>query len=163
MDDSAHVEVLLCGISAALRGTRVLVSYSEMSARASTTFTAICTERLFAHLGSNTWLLTGSQASQAIETQRTMPDWLGLSSNQWTAGSSEALHESSDLAGLAATNDMHDTQDVRFTDKIDKAESIRFRSGFQTSFTAGFQHTELRTTKYITNRMKIIDNRLGWC
>ena len=41
--------VRLCGISAALRETRVLVSSSEMSARSSITFTSIRTERLFAH------------------------------------------------------------------------------------------------------------------
>jgi len=62
VDDSGHVKVRLChircgsvtlvrlcGISAALRETRVLVSSSEMSARSSITFTSIRTERLFAH------------------------------------------------------------------------------------------------------------------
>jgi len=49
VDDSGHVNVRLCGISAALQETRVLVSSSEMSVQSSITFTSICTERLFAH------------------------------------------------------------------------------------------------------------------
>jgi hypothetical protein len=150
--------VRLCGISAALRETCVLVSSSERSARSSITFTSIHMERLFAHIGSNTRHLTASQASEAIETQRTMADSLGLSSNQWTAGGSEISHESSDFTALPATHDTHDTHDVSFTDKIDKAASIRFSSRFKTSTTAGFQPTELCTTEYITNRMKIIDD-----
>jgi len=56
---------------------------------------------------------------------------------------------------------MHDTHDVSFTDKIDKAESIRFSSRFKTSTTAGFQPTELRTKEYITHRLKIIDDGHG--
>jgi len=151
----------LCGISAALQETRVLVSSSEMSARSSTTFTSIRTERLFAHIGSNTRLLTVSQASEAIETQRTMPDSLGSSSNHWTAGGSETSQKTSDFTALPAMHDMHDMQDVSFTDKIDKAESIRFTSRFKTSTTAGFQPTELCTTEYITNRMKLIDESPG--
>ena len=43
--------VRLCGISAALRETRILVNSSEMSARSSISFTSIRTERLFAHSG----------------------------------------------------------------------------------------------------------------
>ena len=39
----------LCGISAALRETCVLVNSSEMSPGSSMTLTAIRTERLFAH------------------------------------------------------------------------------------------------------------------
>jgi len=140
---------------AVLRETRVLVCSSEMSARWSITFTSIRTERLFAHIGSNTRLLMASQASEAIETQRTMPDSLGISSKQWTAGGSETSQESSDFTARPATHD------VSFTDKIDKAESIRFSSRFKTSTTAGFQPTELSTTEYITNRMKIIDNSPG--
>jgi len=118
-------------------------------------------ERLFAHIGSNTQLLTASQASEAIETQHTMAELLGSSSNQWTAGSSETSQESSDFTALPAMHDMHDTHDVSFTNKIDKAESFRFSSRFKTSTTAGFQPTDLRTTEYITNQMKIIDDSPG--
>jgi hypothetical protein len=114
-------------------------------------------ERLFAHIGSNTRLLTASQASEVIEIQRMMADSLGLSSNQWTAGGSQTSHESSDLTALPSTHDTHYTHDVSSTDKFDTAESIRFSSRFKTSTTAGFQSTELSTTEYITNRMKIID------
>ena len=115
-------------------------------------------ERLFAHIGSNTRLLTASQASEAIEAQCTMAYSLGLSSNQWTAGGSVTSLESSDFTALPATHDTHDMHDVSFTDKIYKAESIMFSSRFKTSTTAGFQPTEIRTTEYITNRMKIIDD-----
>jgi len=118
-------------------------------------------ERLFAHIGSNTRLLTASQASEAIETQHKMADSLGSSSNQWTAGGSETSQESSDFTALPATHDTPDTHDVSFTDKIDQAESIRFSSRFKTSTTAGFQPTDLRTTEYITNQMKIIDDSPG--
>ena len=166
----------LCGISAALRETRVLVSSSEMSARSSITFTSIRTKRLFAHIGSNTRLLTASPASEATKTQRTMADLLGLSSNKCTAGGSETSHGSSDFAALPAMHDTHDTHDthdkhdthdtqdthdVSFTDTIDKAESIRFSSRFKTSTTVGFQPTEHRTTEYISNQMKIIDDGPG--
>jgi len=156
--------VRLCCISAALQEARVVVSSSEMSARSSITFTSIRTKRLFAHIGSNSRLLTASPASEAIETQHTIADSLGLSSNQWTAGGSEVSHGSSDFAALPAmhnTHNTHNTHDVSFTDKIDKAESIRFSSRFNTSATAGFQPTELRTTEYVTNRMKVIDNGPG--
>ena len=67
-----------------------------------------------------------------------MADSHGLSSNQWTAGGSEASQESSDFAALPATQDMHDTHNVSFTNKIDKAKSIRFSSRFKTSTTVGF-------------------------
>jgi len=62
---------------------------------------------------------------------------------------------------LPAMHDTHDTHDVSFTDKIDRAKSIRFGSRLKTSTTGGFQPTELRTTEYITNRMKIIDDGPG--
>jgi hypothetical protein len=91
-----------------------------------------------------------------------MVDSLGSSSNQWTAGGSETSQESSNFTALPATHNTHDTHNVCFTDKIDKAESIRFSSRFQTSTTAGFQPTELRTTEYITNRMTIIDDGPGF-
>jgi len=71
------------------------------------------------------------------------------------------LQESSDFTALPAMHDTHDMHDVSFIDKIDKAESIRFSSRFKTSTTVGFQPTELRTTEYITNRMKIIDDGPG--
>jgi hypothetical protein len=116
---------------------------------------------LFAHIGSNTRLLTESQGSEEIESERTMGDSLGLCSNQSTASGSETSQESSDITALPAKHDTHDTQDVSFTDTIDKAESIRFSSRFKTSTTVGFQFTGLRTTEYITNRMKIIDNGPG--
>jgi len=90
-----------------------------------------------------------------------MADSLGLSSNQWTAGGLETSQESSDSTALPATHGMQDTHDVSFTNKIHKGESIRFRSRFKTSTTTGFQPTELRTTEYITNRMKIIDDGPG--
>jgi hypothetical protein len=174
MDNSGHVKVQighircgyvalvrLCGISAALRETRVLVSSSKMSARSSITFTSIRMERIFSHIGSNTRLLTASQASEAIKTQCTMADSLRLSSNQWTAGGSETSPESSDFRAFPATHDRHNTNDVTFTDKIYKAESIMFSSRFKTSTTAGFEPTELRTTEYITNGIKIVDNGPG--
>jgi hypothetical protein len=113
-----------------------------MSVPSSITFTSIHTKRLFAHIGSNTQLLTVSQASEAIDLQRTMADLLGLSLNQWTAGGSETLHESSDFTALPTTHNthgthyIHDTQDVSFTDQINKAESIRFSRRFKTSATA---------------------------
>jgi len=90
-----------------------------------------------------------------------MADSLGSSSNQWTASGSETSQESSDVMALPATHDTHDTHDVNFPDKIDKAESIGFGSRFKTSTTVGFQPTELPTTEYITNRMKIIDDGPG--
>ena len=68
---------------------------------------------------------------------------------------------SSDFAALPATPDTHNTHNVSFTDDIDKAESIRFSSRFKTSTSVGLQPTELCTTEYITNRMKIIDDSPG--
>jgi len=153
--------VRLCGSSAALRETRVLVSSSKMSVRSSISFTSIRTERLFAHIGSHTRLLTASQGLEAIETQRTMTDFLGVSSNQWTARGSEASQESSNFAALPAMQDTDDTHAVSFTNKIEQARSIRFSSRFTTATTAGFQPTELCTTEYITDRMKIIDDSPG--
>ena len=141
----------LCGSSAALRETRVLVSPSKVSVQLSITFTSIRTERLFAYSGSNSQLLMASRASEVIETQRTKEDSLEVSSNQCTAGGSEASQESSDFAALPATNDIHDTDDVRFTDRIDKAQSIRSGSRSKTSTTVGFQPTELRKTESVTN------------
>jgi hypothetical protein len=90
-----------------------------------------------------------------------MADSLGVSSNQWTAGGSEALQESSEYTALPAMDDTHDTHDVSSTDKIDQAESIRFSNRFRTSTTAGFQPTEHCTTEYVTNRMKVIDEGPG--
>jgi len=147
-----------------------------MSAQSSTTFTSIGTERLFAHIGINTRLLTASQESEAIKPQRTLADLLGLSSNQWTASRSETLHESCNFTALSATHNTHNThnmhnthnthdphnaQDVSFTDNIDKEDSIRFSSRFKTLVTAGFQPTEHRTTEYVTNRMKAIEDGPG--
>ena len=71
--------------------------------------------------------------------------------HQWTASGSEASQESSNFAALPAMHDTHDMHEVSFTDKIDKAESIRFSIRFKTSATTGFQPTELRTTEYIAN------------
>jgi len=102
-----------------------------------------------------------SQASEAIETQYTLADSLGSCWNQWTAGGSETSQESSDFMAFPATHDTHVTQNVSFTNKIDKAESIRFCSRFKTSTTSGLQPTELRTTEYIANRMKIIEDGPG--
>jgi len=91
-----------------------------------------------------------------------MADLIGLFSNEWTAGSSETSHESTDFTAVAAKHDMHDThdapdaRDVGFTDKIDQAKPSRFISRFKTSATMGFQPTELGTTEYITNQMKVI-------
>ena len=45
----------------------MVVSSTEMLAQSSIIFTSIHTERLFAHVGSNTRLLTASQASEVIE------------------------------------------------------------------------------------------------
>ena len=151
----------LCGISAALRETCILVSSSEMSARSSITFTSVRTETQFANIGSNTRLLTVSQASEAIKTERPMAVSLGPDSDEWTDGSSEALQENSDFAALPAIHDTNNTHNVSLTDKINTAESIRFSSRFETSTTAGFQPTELRTMEYITNQMKIIHDGPG--
>jgi len=90
-----------------------------------------------------------------------MADSLGVSLNQWTPGGGEASQESSDFTAHPGMHGMHNTHDVSFTDKIDKAESIRFSSRFEISTTVGFQPTELRTTEYITNQMKIIDDGPG--
>ena len=90
-----------------------------------------------------------------------MADSLGLSSNEWTARGSEVSQESSDFAALPATHDTHNRHDVRFTDKIDKAESIRSSSRCKISTTTVFQPTELRTTEYVTNRLKVISNGPG--
>jgi hypothetical protein len=98
------------------------------------------------------------QGSQPIETQRTMVDLLGFSSNQWTAGGSEASQEYSDFAALPATHDTYDTHDASFTKEINNAKLSRFSSRFETSVTGGFQPTERHTTEYVTNRMNIINN-----
>jgi len=165
----------LCCIISALREARVVVSFSEMSVRSSITITSICMERLFAHIGNNTRLLTVSPASEVIETQQTMADLVCLSSNQWTADGLEPSQESSDFAARSASHDMHytynthnthnmhnmhNTHDVSFTGKIYKAESIRFSSKVKTSVTAGFQPTKLRTTEYVTNRIRVINDSL---
>jgi len=71
------------------------------------------------------------------------------------------MQESSDFTALRAAHNMHDTHDVSGTDQTDQAESIWFSSRLKTSTTAGFQHTELRTTEYITIRMKVIDDGPG--
>ena len=63
--------------------------------------------------------------------------------------------------GTHDTHARHDTYDVSFTDRNDKAESIRFSSRFKTSATTGFQSTELRSTEYVTNQMKVIDGSPG--
>jgi len=59
------------------------------------------------------------------------------------------------------SDDAHDVEDVRFTDKIDNAESIRFSRRFKTSATVEFKPTELRTTECVTKRMKAIDDGPG--
>jgi len=74
---------------------------------------------LFAHTGSTTGLLMAWQASEAIETQRSVADLLGLSSNHWTASGLVTLYASCDCAARTTTHDMHnvhDEQGVRFTD-----------------------------------------------
>jgi len=156
-----------CGsvaLGAALWETRILVSSSEMSVQSSISFTSIRMEKRFAHIGINTWLLKASQGEEAIKTQCTMADSVGVSSDQWTASGLEASQESSDIMALPATHnthDTHDTHDVSFTDTINNAKSIRSSSRFKSSTTAGFQPTELRTTEYVTNRMKVIVNGPG--
>jgi hypothetical protein len=87
-----------------------------------------------------------------------MADSLGLPSNQWSAANSETSHVSSDFAPLPAT---HDAQDVSFSDRINKADSIRFSSKFTTLTTASFEPGELRTAEYVTKRKKVIDDGLG--
>jgi len=65
---------------------------------------------------------------------------------------------------MQEVHDMHNVncaQDVRFIDRIDKAESTRFSSNFKTVATTGFQPTDLRPTEYITNWIKVIDNGPG--
>ncbi|KAF8246992.1 hypothetical protein K440DRAFT_644312 [Wilcoxina mikolae CBS 423.85] len=101
-----------------------------------------------------------SQASEAIETQRTMADSLGLPFSQWNAGSSETSHASSDFATIPAmqdtpnTHDAHDVQNA--SPRIDRTESIRFSNSLTTSVTADFQPVELRTEEYVTKQQKII-------
>jgi hypothetical protein len=56
---------------------------------------------------------------------------------------------------------VHNAKDLTFTDKIDKAEPIRFSSWFKTSATTGFQPTERVTTEYILNWIKAIDGSPG--
>jgi hypothetical protein len=51
--------------------------------------------------------------------------------------------------------------DVSFTDKINNAQSILFRSSFKTSATTGFHAIELCTTEYVTNPMKVLDDSPG--
>jgi len=74
------------------------------------------------------------------------------------------LDKYSDFAALPATHvthykhGPHDMQHVSCTDKINQAESMRFSSRFKTSPTACIQPTGLRTTEYVTNRMKVIDD-----
>jgi len=143
---------LFC-VSAAQREAHVVVCSSQMSVQSSITCTSTCTGRLFAHIGSNTGLLTASQPSEVIETQRTMANLLGISSNQWPAGGSETSHKSSDCVVLRAMHDPYDTrdtcdpQDVSLIVNIDKAKSIMFSCRCKTSATAGFQPTELHTTE----------------
>jgi len=122
-----------------------------MSAQSSITFTSICTETLVAQIGS------------------IRSDWNPTHHGGFTlfilepvaAGGSEASRESWDFAALPATHDTHNMHDVSFTDKIDKALSMRFSSRFKTSTTAGFRPTERRTTEYITNRMNNIHDGTG--
>ena len=73
-------------------------------------------------------------------------------------------HDTHDTHDMHDTCDMHDTQDkhdVRFTDKIENVESIRFGSRCRTSSSQGFQATELCTTEYVTNRIKVINDGPG--
>jgi len=57
--------------------------------------------------------------------------------------------------------DAHHVHDFTWTDKIYKAELIRFSSWFKTSATAGFKPTELHTTEYIPKRNSILDDGSG--
>jgi len=124
-------QVRLCGISATLRQTHVLVGSSEMSARSSIAFTSRRMERLFAHVGSNTRILTASQASEVIETRNTIADSHGITSNQATAGGSETSQESSDFVALPATHNMHDMQDVVLRTKSTEASQLGLASGLR--------------------------------
>lgn len=56
---------------------------------------------------------------------------------------------------------MHDTVNVRFTDVIDQAESIRCSRWTMTSITSGVQPTKLRTAEYVTKIMRVINNYPG--
>jgi hypothetical protein len=79
--------------------------------------------------------------------------FLGLPAKLCTVGGSETSHTASNFMAHLALHDlhnmdnMHDVQDVSFADIIDQAESIRFRSTFKTSATAGLQPTKLCTTE----------------
>jgi len=98
-----------------------------------------------------------SPVSEAVKSQRMMGDLLGLSLNQWTAGGSETLHESSDFEAYPATYDM---QDVSFANKLNKDESDTFSTRLKTSVTVDSQPTEVSTTEYITDRIHIINHGL---
>jgi len=124
-------------------------------------FTSVCTERLFTHNGSNTRLQTVSQLSKAIETQRRMAETLGFSLKQRIVSVSETSHRSSGFAAVLLTHDIHNTQDVPVTDKIEKDESMSFSSRFTILATADVQHTELCTTEYVRNRMNVIHDSPG--
>ena len=144
--------------------TPIEVSSSQMSVPSSIRFTPICSARPSAHIGSNTRPLMAWQASEAIETQRTMSDCIALSSNQWTAGGLETSRQSSNSAALAATHDMHvahHAKDVAFTNRIVNAKLLRFSGRFNHSAPSGFQITECRTTEYVTIRKKVIDDSSG--
>jgi len=90
---------------------------------------------LFAHIGSNTRLLTVSQASDAINIQCNILNLHGLSSNQWTVYVSETWQEPCYFVALSAKRDMHDTHDahdtqhIRFTNKLNQTKSIGLAPG----------------------------------
>jgi hypothetical protein len=72
MIKSSYVELY-----AALRVAHVVGSSSKIAVGASIPFTSIRMKRLFPHIGSNTQLLTASQASEVIELQHPIADLVG--------------------------------------------------------------------------------------
>jgi hypothetical protein len=118
-------------------------------------------EMPFANNGSNSQHRSVSQASEMIDVQRRMVDVLGLSSNQSSVSSLEALRESFHLAALSAGYKSLSMDDSIFTNYIENAYSIWHHSRFNTLTTPGFQPMELHTTEYVTNPMDVIVDSPG--
>ncbi|KAF8248435.1 hypothetical protein K440DRAFT_642571 [Wilcoxina mikolae CBS 423.85] len=105
---------------------------------------------------NNFSLLTASQVSQAIDSQHTIADSLGLPFSLWNTSGLETSHISSNIAIIPATHNTNEEQNISFRNRIDEAKSIRFSNSFATLATTDLQPAELCTAEYITRRKKII-------
>jgi len=112
-----------CCVSPALGEPCIVVHSSVMSVRSSIIFTSICSERQFVQTGRNSRLLTPSRASEVIETQCTMANFLRLCSNQMTAGTLDAFHWSSNC-GSRAGNYRPLSQKLRSLGKSSRSSNI---------------------------------------